>query len=131
MSNMDDFNRCTALVQAKLYDEFPQEIILNLRELAPDIEGNTIKNFAATVDFLAEEGFITCGNSIDQGTRIAKARLTSKGLSILKSIPDVLGNDEKMSFADKIKTVIQDGSKQALNGVISQAIAAFVKFALS
>jgi hypothetical protein len=27
MSNMDDFNRCTAIVLAKLYDAFPQPMM--------------------------------------------------------------------------------------------------------
>ncbi|WP_040590776.1 hypothetical protein [Methylobacter marinus] len=131
MSNMDDFNRCTALVLAHLYDAFPQEVHpFKLADLEPDLSENTAKNFAATVVFLAEEHFIVCGKATHDGMTLTHARLTSKGLATLKSIPEAIAGEEKTSFADKIKAVVKDGGKQSINTVISQTIAAFVKIAV-
>lgn len=130
-SNMDDFNRCTALVLACLYDAFPQRVeSLDLRDLEIDLSENTANNFSATVEFLADEKFITYTASARNGMVIAKVRLTSKGLATLKSIPDVIAGEERSSFAEKIKTVLKDGGRQSINTVISQTIAAFVKIAV-
>ena len=114
--NMDDFDKGTALILEKLYESFPQKVRpLDLSLLDHNISEETLLNFSATCEFLADEGFIICGNSVKNGSLISHARLTSKGLATLKMIPESIDNSEKASFAEKINSVIKTGSKHSIN----------------
>jgi len=129
---MDDFNRATALILEKLYENFPKKVApLHLAELEKGIDQETLENFSATAEFLTDEGFIVCGNNMNRGTNISHARLTSKGLATLKMIPEAIDDNEKTSFAEKIEAVIKSGSNKAVNTLITQLISVYVKGGLS
>jgi hypothetical protein len=98
--------------------------------LEPGMDENTAKNFSGTIIFLANEKFIVYRECIRDGQIVTDARLTSKGLATLKSMPEAIAGEDKMSFGDNIKSVLKDGGKQSINAVISQTIAAFVKIAV-
>src|SRR3990172_684900 len=112
MSNMEDFNRGVALILAKLYKAFPQKSVIYVNQLDPNAGDETVKNFSATIEFLAAEGFIRCGSSAGGGKAFANVVLTTKGLSILNSVPDSI--KEKISLGNKIIDALKSGSKEAL-----------------
>jgi hypothetical protein len=123
MSNMDDFNKATALVLEKLYESFPQRISIDIEELEPDVDKNTLRSFADTLLFLEREGFIRFDsritNEVFQG-----ATLTSKGLAILNSVPEVL--NEKTPLGQKLSGALKGGSKEVIKTVVNQIISAAV-----
>lgn len=127
MSNMDEFNRISAIVLAKLYEAFPQGIGILAEEVSetdskPDED--TIMNFDYTVRFLASEGFLKYESESDQGLFFGEVILTLKGLKILRSVPNVL--EEKQSLGQKVTGLVKGGtkeiSKEALKAVINQII---------
>ena len=127
---MDEFNRITVVVLGKLYDAFPQPI----RVLVEDVlenptdkpDENTIRNFDATVRFLAAEGFLKYEGESDEGVRFYETSLTMKGLRVLRAIPPVL--EEKQSIGQKFVEITKSGTKEAskeiLKTVVNQLMAA-------
>lgn len=130
MSNMDEFNRMTVIVLGKLYDAFPQPI----RVLVEDVveksnkkpDENIIRNFDATVRFLASEGFLKYESESDEGLFFYETSLTSKGLRILRAVPSAL--EEKQSIGQKFVEITKSGTKEAskeiLKAVVNQLMAA-------
>lgn len=130
MSNMDEFNRITVIVLGKLYDAFPQPI----RVLVEDViekpnekpDENTIRNFDATVRFLASEGFLKYESESDEGLFFYETSLTMKGLRILRAVPSAL--EEKQSIGQKFVEITKSGtreaSKEILKTVVNQLMAA-------
>jgi hypothetical protein len=125
MSNMDEFNRISALVLAKLYDAFPQGIKISVEEVNEtngEPDKNTIMNFHYTVSFLASENFLKYEGASDEGLFFGEVILTLKGLKVLRSVPDVL--EEKQSLGQKVTSLVKGGtkeiSKEALKAIINQ-----------
>jgi hypothetical protein len=99
MSNMDEFNRITAIVFAKLYEAFPQGIRLVVEDVTDGNgtpEENTIRNFDYAVRFLASEDFLKYTGESDEGLFFVEVTLTLKGLKILRSIPEALMEKESL-----------------------------------
>ena len=129
MSNMDEFNRITAIVFAKLYEAFPQGIRLAVEDVTDGNgtpEENTIRNFDYAVRFLASEDFLKYTGESDEGLFFVEVILTLKGLKILRSIPEALV--EKESLGQRVTALVKSGSKEiskeALKAVINQIILA-------
>lgn len=129
MSNMDEFNRITAIVFAKLYDAFPQGIRLAVEDVSDGDERpeeNTIRNFDYAVRFLASEDFLKYTGESDEGLFFVEVILTLKGLKILRSIPEAL--EEKESLGQRVTALVKGGSKEvskeALKAVVNQIILA-------
>ena len=130
MSNMDEFNRITVIVLGKLFDAFPRPIRVLVEDVAeapseqPD--ENTIRNFDATVRFLASEGFLKYEGESDEGRFFYETSLTLKGLRILRAIPSVL--EEKQSIGQKFVEITKSGTKEAskeiLKAIVNQLMAA-------
>ena len=126
MSNMDDFNEATVLILAKLYDAFPQRLwfkVADLVEVAAD--DNKLRNYGDTILFLESEGFILYEynklNEVFDGVT-----LTSKGLTVLNYVPDVL--KEKTPLGAKLLSVVQEGSKEGIRTVVEQVIKSAIGF---
>lgn len=127
--NMDDFNRATALILEKLYDNFPKKLVpLDISKLEDGIDQETLDNYCATALFLNDEGFIICGDSVqNKGMLFPYAKLTSKGLATLKMIPDAINNKDETSFADRIKSTLKSGTTTSINAVVTQIISAYIR----
>ena len=122
--NMDLFNKGAALILAKLYDEFPKPIHLNITHLDENMSDEEGEVYGATLMFLRDEGFIRCGESLHRGLMTSNVVLSSKGLDILNSTPDAL--KEKISLGEKIKEVAKNGTKEAISTVIQAVIGTVV-----
>lgn len=83
-------NSGVKLILAKLYEKFPTPIILDVTKLDTSISEEEASVYADTVSFLREESFIRSGNSVNHGKMTSNVVLTSKGLTVLNSTPEVL-----------------------------------------
>lgn len=130
MSNMDEFNRITVIVLGKLFDAFPQPIRVLVEDVVENANEkpheNTIRNFDATVRFLASEDFLKYESESDEGVFFSETSLTMKGLRILRAVPSVL--EEKQSIGQKIVEITKSGtreaSKEILKAVVNQLMIA-------
>ncbi len=124
MSNMDEFNRVSVIVLGKLFEAFPQPI----RVLVEDVNENSdtkpdetlIRNFDATVTFLASEGFLKYGSESDEGRFFNETVLTLRGLEILRSVPSVL--EEKESMGQKFVEIMKGGTKEISKEVLKVVV---------
>ena len=122
--NMELFNRGAALILAKLYDEFPNSIHLNIRELDDSMTEEEGKVYGSTLFFLRDEEFIRCGKSLNSGQMTSNVVLSSKGLEVLNSIPESISGN--ISLGEKVKDVAISGTKETLATVIQAVIGAAV-----
>ncbi len=130
MSNMEDFNKGAALVLGRLYEAFPQTISLDVTKLdSVSVDQNTVRNYGAAIEFLISEGFITGEDPDGRGIFFPSLILTSKGLAILHSIPDVL--TEKTTLGRKISNVLKEGSKEAFKGALNTVISKVITMAVT
>lgn len=113
--NIKDFNRFAAMLLDRLYKEFPNPSIIVVDEMDEGADRETIKTYASTLSFLAQEGFIRY-RAVSMDNVYMDVVLTAKGLTLLNVIPD--GLKEKKPFIQLIKETIKEGSKTALNAVI-------------
>jgi hypothetical protein len=100
-ANIEAFHRGCALILARLYGAFPRPIILTteslddgadvLIELRDQVMTQRRAIYAATVEFLRDEGYLVfgskAGSEIDR-IFFSSVRLTSKGLAALNRTPD-------------------------------------------
>lgn len=124
MSKIDTFNRGAALILAKLYEEFPTPIHLDIAQLADGITDEEGDIYASTLLFLKDEGFVRAGSSVARGLMTANVVLTSKGLDILNSTPEVL--QVSAPLGERVKDVAKSGSKEVLSAVMQAVIGAVV-----
>lgn len=120
--NIDDFNRGCALIMGRLYASFPKPVIIKTVELdegpeKPDPEA--LEVYGATVEFLAEEGYVRFGSKAgpENARLFMNVRLTSKGLAALNRSPESL-NAPKGTIGDRVVA----WSKDTIAGVASDAI---------
>lgn len=123
--NIRDFNLFTAIVLERLYDNFPNPIIISTDEIDDNADRETVRTYTNTMIFLKEEGFIRY-SMIATDNVFMDAVLTAKGLSILNLIPE--GITEKKSIIQQIKHVIKDGSKLAIKTTIEVFIQEAIKW---
>lgn len=129
MSNMDDFNKGAALILEKLYRAFPKEIVLNIEELDAEADANALENYSATVEFLGREGFIRYRSANSNAEFFLGVVLTSKGLAILNSTPEVLKDKEPLgkSLGAALKSGSKDVLKTVMEKVVESAVSGFIK----
>jgi len=124
-NKMEVFNQAAALILGKLYDEFPIPIHLHISELKDAMTDEEAVIFASTLQFLMNEGFVRCGNTVGQGMLVSNVNLTSRGLDVLNSKPEVFNG--KITLGDKIKEVAKGGTKEVIGTAIKAVIGAVVK----
>lgn len=130
MVNMDEFNRITVIVLGKLFEAFPQPIRILVEDVLvePNESPNempdetTIRNFDATVRFLASEGFLRYQGESDEGVLFSETTLTLKGLKILRAVPSILeeGQNIGQKFAEIAKGGAREAGKEILKLVVNQ-----------
>ena len=138
-SNIETFNRICLHLFSELYDAFPVPVAVNPSSMGLsaipenlDYEGawGVMTIAVESIDFLAQEGFLTKGESMSPG-ELSDVRLTMKGLAIL-GIPISLNPDETQKPAiEKIKTVMGKGAEQFSNKAIQAVISEIFKLAIN
>ena len=120
MNKVEIFNKGAALILAKLYEEFPTSIILDVTKLDTEITEEEANVYASTVSFLRDEGFIRSGKSVNRGKLTSNAVLTSKGLAVLNSTPEIL--QDKSPLGERMKDAAKSGSKEVLSAIMQAVI---------
>uniref|UniRef100_UPI003CEE7963 hypothetical protein n=1 Tax=Pseudomonas aeruginosa TaxID=287 RepID=UPI003CEE7963 len=72
-----------------------------------------------TGHWLAEAGYLGYKNTFFS-YQFYGARLTTKGLEVLKAVPESLNQGQ--SFGESLMQASKDGSKELLKGVVSEAL---------
>lgn len=121
-SNIDLFNEVAAIVLERLYESFPVGVNLQPDIVLSDPSREAANFFYYTVIFLGKEGLLGYEMASDDGS-FFDVVLTSKGLSALNAIPDML-DERKESYRQKISTALKGGSKEVLKAAMQQFIAA-------
>ncbi len=113
MNNIDKFNRLTAEILSKLYENFPRRI-----ELEPDKDMDRENRlfFIDTIRWLSDNGYLTY-QSFDNFGNFFDVVLTEKGLMVLNSKPDIVKG--KGTLGEYLKYVLKEGSVNAINEVVS------------
>ncbi|EOV2332324.1 hypothetical protein MRR18_31650 [Pseudomonas aeruginosa] len=136
MSNIEQFNFVTGQVLATLYEHFPKPIELNAEvidvsipewkqcERSGEMAATSVHPaeevfFYHTVHWLAEAGYLAYKNTFFN-YQFYGARLTPKGLEVLKAVPESLNQGQ--SFGESLMKASKDGSKELLKGVVSEAL---------
>lgn len=108
MSNIDKFDILSGRVLARLYSEFPKPCTLeatdfgykdSVYEFLSDPNATTIKENSDIVFFTSAINFLVANKIIDaapSGVSFNDARLTLKGLSLLKKTPKSLSNGSNL-----------------------------------
>jgi hypothetical protein len=137
MNNIEDFERGCALILARLYGSFPMPVVLRVTELddgsdlLPEERDARLAErravYGATVQFLADEGFLVYGNSagLPGNGAFSNARLTAKGLAQLSKLPAALqppGKTLGERLAEWARAAAADASKDALAALVRQAL---------
>lgn len=118
---------------ARLYQSFPAPILLQVEQiddgsdLPDDMRlarlGERRVTYAATVAFLADEGYLVFASSGGPSERrgFSGVRLTSKGLAALSRTPDVM-RAPTATIGDRLLKIVSDGSQEAIRQVIGSII---------
>ena len=121
---METFDEGVALVFEKLYQEFPKKLYLEVAEIKEDASEEEIAMYGETITFLEEEGFIRFINPQygDDGNlySVIHARLTSKGLAVLKAVPESLSASQ--TAIEFTSEALKNGSKELLSKAVSELI---------
>ncbi|CDY77959.1 hypothetical protein BGLT_06765 [Caballeronia glathei] len=136
-SNIEKFDNLTARVFASLYEAFPVEKSLQPADFdigaeaafndADAINAPLLKDvefFASTVRWLASAGYLEFRTESNLGT-FYDATLTSKGLEVLKAVPDSLkdssGRSEK-TLGEYLTDSVKAGAVEAMRKGASYAL---------
>ncbi|MGH7946167.1 MAG: hypothetical protein ACREF9_14310 [Opitutaceae bacterium] len=129
-TNIDDFNRGTALILAQLYRTFPVPCVIKVAELDDhaDLVGDDVERrdgrhaiYAAAIDFLAEEGYLRHRARSSGGEVFSRVVLTSKGLAALQRTPEVLDAPRK-TVGDRLLEATRTSATEAAKEIIRQAL---------
>ena len=130
MNNIDKFDILVGKILAELYGEFPIKCELEperfgikntMREFLETIDGvmddaKELTFFEATVSWLLENEIMTAKNS-GFGSYY-DARLTMKGLKLLKSTPKSVDSDRK-SIGESLKELSKAGANESLKMAVN------------
>ncbi len=138
MRNIEDFQRGCALILARLYGAFPVPGTLRVADLddgadlLPEEREVRLAErwlvYGATVQFLADEGFIVYDNSVGLlgNGAFSRVRLTAKGLAQLSRLPAALQPPGNKTLGERLaewaRATAADASKEALAALVRQAL---------
>ena len=120
MTNIEKFDLYAGKILATLYEEFP--VRKNLRYLS-DFGEVDAKIFASTLEWLIDSDFIECKNQTLDDYLIIGARLTLKGLELLKQKPKTLQKSFGESLKEYAKKGIDAGITTTVNDILSSSFA--------
>lgn len=122
-NNIELFNKFSGDLLAKLYKTFPVEnnvLVTDFKYL--DNKENS-KIFFSSVRFLKREGFIDYNEAVYGA--FTQARLTTKSLTLLNSIPSSI--ETKETFGKELETVVKEGKSELIKKVIGELFKASIK----
>jgi hypothetical protein len=136
MSNIESFNRCTALIFAELYRSFPfrKEISLSslpegiFDDISEEDRDGTFERLMVleeTGKWLVEAGYIWAGQVTE--STIHGAILSPKGLEVLKSMPSSISMEQ--TLGERMGELVQKGSYSLLSKVADKALSIGVAIA--
>jgi len=133
LDNMKFFNLMALAVFDRLYSAFPVPVEIDVGKMAVELllaQSEFEPSFEAlmaagqTIDFLAQEGFLTHQGSLISGETYMQVRLTLKGLAILGS-PDVLEAKKPLiaSVKSAVGAVAKEGAAEVARQVVQKVFA--------
>lgn len=135
-TNMDFFNTFTLAMFKVLLENFPSPADINATKIALDLlpeklsDEDGLRLFTAadnSVLWLQKEGFITVGyTSLDSGSEFSDVLLTSRGLALLNSVPEVLGSKE--TVGTQIGDLLADAGKDMAKEEVKTGIRALMLY---
>ena len=135
--NIDDFNRGAAFILARLYQAFPIPVFVRVDEIDDGVDLLAAERaarlqeraaiYAATMEFLADEGYLTYTDKVGPDSRrhYAAVRLTSKGLAVLSATPAAIQEPGK-PLGDQLVGWVGEGAKEAMRHAVRLVMAAAV-----
>jgi hypothetical protein len=132
--NVDRFNKIASEAFAMLYESFP--IPLNFDPTDFDIPKGehgevqqTDWNFVvAVIDWLDEEGYFRKQSRSMEGSYY-EAVLSSKGLAVLRLIPDALDNPEPLG--DQMKSAVKNGATAVAMKLVDKAFDIGIRYTMA
>ena len=129
MSNIESFNRCTALIFSDLYRAFPFRKEISLDSLPEGIFSDISEDeYDGTFDrliilgktgkWLYEAGYIWAEEVTE--TTIVGAILSPKGLEVLKATPESISTKE--TLGERMGTLVKEGSFKLLSKTVDIAL---------
>lgn len=120
-SNIKQFDELTGKVFGALYERFPVPHDLNIKDFVDD-ELDTLDQerfFIACVQWLSDAGYLRffC---MQPSTGFPQAVLTTKGLEVLKALPDSLKTGP--TLGDQLVDASKSGAKSLLGSIAGQAL---------
>lgn len=122
MSNIDNFNKITSALFAKLYKEFPVKCKhLAYNDFCSEFDFDECQEiFTASIEFLEHEGFIRYSANSGSG-HFGNVVLTLKGLSALQKIPSTI-DKTKESIGESLVKRVEENSWQIATNLATQAL---------
>jgi hypothetical protein len=117
MSNLDDFNKATAVILSKVYETFPQRLAIPVGEWVDN--PMDVNLYGDTIMWLSREGFLSFENR-SGNQQFYGVTLTTKGLMALNSMPDVV--KDHSTLGQKLAKAAKENSKEALKGLVNQLL---------
>jgi hypothetical protein len=116
MSNIHDFNKATAVILSKVYEDFPRRLALDVKDLVEGPKEQAL--YGDTIIWLVHDGFLSCEGRVENRLFYG-VTVTGKGLLALNFKPDVL---QDTTLGQKIGNAAKEGSKEVLAGLINTLI---------
>lgn len=131
-SNIERFDEITAKVFSVLYEEFPVPTNLFAEAhvspatcysefLGCDVPSTEAEFFVASVTWLGDAGYLRCKEQPAGTAAFIGAVLTTKGLEVLKTIPDSLNG--KKTIGEQLVAAAKSGATAALKDGVKAALA--------
>ena len=138
MKNIELFDIYVGYIFDKLYDDFPICKDFDTRKCVQEINGATADIdakrkefvFSETLFWLRENGLITfekpeeriitIGGGLEPYPYFTCARLTAKGLAILKKVPESIS--DKKTIGEELAEAVKNGFKERITDLVKLAL---------
>lgn len=138
-ANIERFNQLAGAIFSDLYKSFPVPENLEPETYVPDntsfdehlqmdVQNDEGEFFFACVDWLSDSGYLRFKTRYPNNG-FAGCVLTTKGLEVLKAVPDSITTDS--SLGDQLVEASKSGAKSVLGNIAGQAISVGVRLASS
>lgn len=135
-SNIERFDQLTGAVFARLYEAFPEPVVLDaypfLAEIVPagqDEDAESEQAFGApefffhTLHWLAETGYLTHRKQLQSSPlTFEECVLTAKGLEVLKAVPKSIGSSK--SIGQSLQEAAKKGAMDSVKKLAGEALSA-------
>ncbi len=126
-SNIEYFNLLTGFIFSRLYLSFPIPITLERKDIMYFIDlpkdFDEQEFFYRSIKWLAENGYISHHTKELQKDYFKYTVLTSKGFSVLNSIPEIICGSNTDSIGDKIAKSVDIGEHEGIRSAVRYVFA--------